>query len=154
VTASHLPVGHRTADEEVPAVEREVVVDMVRRSWPALPVVIAGAGLLRGFDGAFSAGFAVALVIGNFLLAAALLGWAARISPIVMATAAMGGFVGRLVVVTVAFLLVKDQAWVDVPVFGFTLILTHLGLLIWEVRHVSASLAFPGVRPVRDSGGF
>jgi hypothetical protein len=154
VTAPHLPVSHRTAEEEIPAVEREVVLDMVRRSWPALPVLVAGVGLLRGADGAFSAGFAVALVIGNFLLAAAVLGWAARISPIVMATAAMGGFVGRLVVVTVAFLLVKDQSWVDVPAFGFTLILTHLGLLIWEARHISASLAFPGVRPVRDSGGF
>lgn len=143
-----------TVEAEIPAVEREVVLDMVRRAWPAFPAVIAVAGLLRGGDGAFSAAFAVALVVGNFLVAAAILGWAARISPIVMGTAAMGGFVGRLVVVTVAFLLVKDQSWVDVPVFGFTLILTHLGLLIWEARHISASLAFPGVRPVRDSGGF
>lgn len=143
-----------TVEAEIPAVEREVVLDMVRRAAPALPAVIAVAGLWRGADGAFSAAFAVALVVGNFLLAAAILGWAARISPIVMGTAAMGGFVGRLVVVTVAFLLVKDQSWVDVPVFGFTLILTHLGLLIWEARHISASLAFPGVRPVRDSGSF
>jgi hypothetical protein len=154
VTAPPMPPRTRTVADDIPAVEREVVVDMVRRAWPALPAVIAGAGLLRGADGAFSAAFAVGLVLLNFLLAAAVLGWAARISPIVMATAAMGGFVGRLVVVTVAFLLVKDQAWVDVPVFGFTLILTHLGLLIWEARHVSASLAFPGVRPARDSGGF
>lgn len=137
---------------DVPAVEAEVVLDMVRRAAPVLPLVILVAGLLRGFDGAWSAAFAVALVIGNFLLAAALLGWAARISPVVMAAAAMGGFVGRLVVVTVAFLLVKDQAWVDVAAFGFTLILTHLGLLIWETRHVSASLAFPGVKPVRARG--
>ena len=137
---------------EVPAVEREVVVDMVRRAAPVLPVVVLVAGLVRGVHGAESAAFAVALVIANFLLAAALLGWAARISPVVMATAAMGGFVGRLVVVTVAFLLVKDQAWVDVATFGFTLILTHLGLLIWETRHVSASLAFPGVKPARARG--
>ena len=134
---------------EIPAVEREVVVDMVRRAAPVLPAVVLVAGLVRGLDGAYSAAFAVALVIGNFLLAAALLGWAARISPVVLAAAAMGGFVGRLVVITVAFLLVKDQAWVDVAAFGFTLIVTHLGLLIWETRHVSASLAFPGVKPAR-----
>ncbi|MDQ2827102.1 MAG: ATP synthase subunit I [Actinomycetota bacterium] len=137
---------------DTPAVEREVVVDMVRRAAPVLPVVILVAGLARGADGAYSAAFAVAVVVGNFLLAAALVGWAARISPVVMATAAMGGFVGRLVVVTVAFLLVKDQAWVDVATFGFTLILTHLGLLIWETRHISASLAFPGVKPARARG--
>ena len=137
---------------DTPPVEREVVVDMIRRAAPALPVLILVAGLTRGADGAWSAAYAVALVVANFLLAAALVGWAARISPVAMAATAMGSFAGRLVVVTVAFLLVKDQAWVDVVVFGFTLILTHLGLLIWETRHVSASLAFPGVKPVRARG--
>lgn len=137
---------------DAPLVEREVVVDMIRRAAPALPVVILVAGLARGSDGAYSAAFAIALVVGNFLLAAALLGWAARISPVVMASVAMGGFVGRLLVVTVAFLLVKDYSWVDVATFGFTLIVTHLGLLIWEARHVSASLAYPGVKPARARG--
>jgi putative Mn2+ efflux pump MntP len=137
---------------EIAAVESEVVVDMVRRALPALPVVLLVAGLARGADGALSAAFAIALVVGNFLVAAALLGWAARISPVVLAATAMGGFAGRLLVVTVAFLLVKDQPWIDVAAFGFTLILTHLGLLIWEARHVSASLAFPGVRPTRARG--
>jgi hypothetical protein len=136
-----------TLQAETPAVEREVVVDMVRRAAPALPVLVLVAGLLRGMDGAWSAAFAVALVVLNFLLAAALIGWAARISPVAMAATAMGSFAGRLLLVTVAFLLVKDQAWVDVVAFGFTLIVTHLGLLIWETRHVSASLAFPGVKP-------
>jgi len=150
VTAPVTPLGD--ADLGIPAVEREVVVDMVRRALPALPVVLLVAGLARGTDGAQSAAFAVALVVGNFLAAAALLGWAARISPVVFGAAAMGGFAGRLIVITVAFLLVKDQPWIDVAVFGFTLILTHLGLLIWEARHVSASLAFPGVRPPRARG--
>jgi hypothetical protein len=141
-----------SALSDIPAVEREVVFDMVRRALPALPVVLLVAALARGTDGALSAAFAIALVVGNFLLAAALLGWAARISPVVFGAAAMGGFAGRLVVITVAFLLVKDQPWIDVAAFGFTLILTHLGLLIWEARHVSASLAFPGVRPARARG--
>jgi hypothetical protein len=138
-------------DVETPAVEREVVLDMVRRAAPALPVLILVAGLARGMDGAWSAAFAVGLVVANFLLAAALIGWAARISPVAMAATAMGSFAGRLLLVTVAFLLVKDQAWVDVVAFGFTLIVTHLGLLIWETRHVSASLAFPGVKPAVTS---
>ena len=134
---------------DTPAVEREVVVDMVRRAAPLLPLPIVVAGVLRGGDGAWSAGYAVALVIANFFLAAGLLAWAARISPVAMAATAMGGFVLRLLLVTVAFLAVKDQAWLDVVSFGFTLIITHLGLLIWETRHVSASLAFPGVKPER-----
>ena len=27
------------------------------------------------------------------------------------------------------------------------MIVTHLGLLFWETRYVSASLAFPGLKP-------
>lgn len=141
-----------TTAVDTPAVEREVVVDMIRRAAPVLPALVLVAGLLRGVDGAWSAAFAVALVVANFFLAAALIGWAARISPVAMAATAMGSFAGRLMIVTVAFLLVKDQAWMDVVAFGFTLILTHLGLLIWETRHVSASLAFPGVKPARVRG--
>jgi hypothetical protein len=110
------------------------------------------AGVLRGTDGAFSAAFAVALVILNFVLAAVLLTRAARISPVALAGVAMGGFVARLALIVVAFLIVKDQAWVDVPSFGFTLVITHLGLLLWETRHVSASLAFPAVKPARARG--
>ena len=30
---------------------------------------------------------------------------------------------------------------------GLTIIVTHLGLLFWELRYVSASLAFPGLKP-------
>ena len=40
------------------------------------------------------------------------------------------------------------------PALGFaacrsasTIIVTHLGLLFWELRYVSASLAFPGLKP-------
>ena len=36
---------------------------------------------------------------------------------------------------------------------GVTLIVTHLGMLVWEVGHVSASLAFPGVKPKPAAGG-
>jgi hypothetical protein len=44
-------------------------------------------------------------------------------------------------------LAVKDQSWVAMVPLGMTLIVTHLGLLIWETRHLSLSLAFPAVKP-------
>ena len=28
-----------------------------------------------------------------------------------------------------------------------SIIVTHLGLLLWETKYVSASLAFPGLKP-------
>jgi hypothetical protein len=130
-----------------PAVEAQVAADMARRMLPVLPVLVLVDGLIWGVDGAFSGAFAVALVLGNLALSAAMLGRAARISLSLLMAAALGGFALRLFLITAVFLLVKDQSWVDVPALGFTLIVTHLGLLIWETRHVSASLAYPGLKP-------
>lgn len=147
VEAGPAPGTNLSAPAPGPAVEPKVVADMMRRAWPVPPVLVALAGLVWGADGAASAAFAVALVIANFLFAAALLAGAARISYVLLAVAAMGGFVLRLALITVVVLVVKDQAWVDLVPLGLTLAVTHLGLLIWEARHVSFSLAFPGVKP-------
>ena len=130
-----------------PAVEAQVAGDMVRRMLPVLPVVVVVAGLIWGVDGGLSAGFAVVLVLANLALSAALLGWAARISLALLMGAALGGFALRLVLLAVAVWAVKDQSWVEMVPLGLTLVVTHLGLLIWETRHVSASLAFPGLKP-------
>lgn len=132
-----------------PAVERQVAHDMIRRALPALPVLVLIAGLVWGVDGALSAAFAIGLVTANFLVAAGVLAWAARIGVGAIAFAAMGGFVLRLALITAAVLLVKDQSWVDLLPLGLTIIVTHLGLLIWETRYVSMSLAFP-VTPGRS----
>jgi len=130
-----------------PAVEAEVAADMAKRVLPVLPVLVLVAGLIWGPDGASSALLAVVLVLANLGLSAALLGWAARISLALLMAAALGGFLLRLVLLTAFVYLVKDQPWVDITALGFTLIVTHLGLLIWETRHVSASLAYPGLKP-------
>lgn len=130
-----------------PPVERQVVTDMIRRSLPVLPVLVVVAAIFWGRAGALSAGFAIGLVLVNFLLAATLLEGGARISLALFALAAAGGFVLRLVLITAAVLLVKDHWWVELVPLGFTLVITHLGLLIWEVRHVSTSLAFPSIKP-------
>ena len=67
--------------------------------------------------------------------------------------AALGGFVVRLALLTAVVILVKDQPWVDLVALCLTLVVTHLGLLIWETRHVSASLAFPALKPAPPSAG-
>ena len=139
----------RVTAPNAPPVERQVVSDMIRRSLPALPVLVAVAALFWGVAGAISAAFAIALVLVNFLLAATLLAGAARISTILLAVAAMGGFVVRLALLAVAVLAVADQWWFEPLPLGFTLVLTHLGLLVWEARHVSTSLAFPGLKPAK-----
>ena len=132
-----------------PAVERELVFDMIRRGLPLVGVLVVAAGLLRGEDGVASALFGAGVAIANLLLAACSVAAAARISPVVLAAVTMTGFVVRLALVTVAVLAVRDQPWVDPVTLGATLVITHLGLLVAEVRHVSASLAFPALKPRR-----
>ena len=137
----------RVTADSGPAVEAQIVADMTRRALPAFPVLIVVAGLLWGVNGALSAAFAVALALGNLIVSAVLLGRAARISLALLMVAALGGFLLRLVLLTAAVWVVADRPWVEMVPLGLTLIVTHLGMLIWETRHVSASLAFPALKP-------
>ncbi|HET6950783.1 MAG TPA: ATP synthase subunit I [Acidimicrobiales bacterium] len=130
-----------------PAPERQVAADMVRRALPAVPVVVLLAGLVWGVDGALSATYAAVIVAANFLLAAWVLGAAARVSYGLLMGAALFGYLVRLALIGLAVWAVKDAAWVEPLPLGLTLVVTHLGLLLWELRYVSASLAFPGLKP-------
>ena len=128
-------------------VETELVRDMLRRAVPLAPVVIVVAALFAGSSGAWSALLAVAVVAGNFGLAAVSLSWAARISPTTLMATAFGGFAVRMGIVTVVILAVRHTSWINLSVFAITILATHLGLLFWETKYVGASLAFPGVKP-------
>lgn len=134
-------------DRPPPSVERDVVVDMARRVIPAAPVLLAVAAVGWGVEGVLSALCGIGLALANLAAAAALLGWAARRSPTAVMGAAMLGYVARLGVLTVAVSLLRRLAWVELLPLGLTLLVTHLGLLWWETRHLSLSLAFPGVKP-------
>jgi hypothetical protein len=127
--------------------ELEIVGDMMRRALLLGPVALLVCGLAWGIDGLLSSAFGLGLVIANFLLAAALMAWAGRISPMVLGATVMGSYVVRLALITVAVLLVKDLSWVNLWAMCTTLVVSHLALLIWEARYVSASLAYPGLKP-------
>ena len=141
--------GAPAALEELPAPEQAVARDMVRRSVLFAVPLLAGGALGWGWTGALSVGLALALVLVNFVLGAAVIGWGARMGPAAMMAAAMGGYVVRLGVVTAAVLPVRHHDWFELLPFAVSLLVTHLGLLIVETRHVSASLAFPGLKPSR-----
>ena len=131
-----------------PAPEAEVAKDLARRALPILPVVLLF-GLCWGIDGAMSAAFGLALVVANFLIAAALIGQAAKVSLALLLVATLGGYLVRLALIFGAVLLVKDASWMELWPMGLTLVIAHLGLLWWETRYVSASLAYPGLKPAR-----
>jgi hypothetical protein len=127
--------------------EVEVSKHLVRHGLILGPALVLLSGLIWGIDGALSSAFAVGLVLVNFLLAAFLLARAARISLTMVMVAALGGFALRMGIILAAILLVKEQGWVELLPLAITLLVTHLGLLLWETRYVSASLAFPGLKP-------
>ena len=133
--------------DDGPAVELDIAGDLLRRALPVAPVLVLLGGLGWGWAGALSAAFAVLLVLLNFLLSAALIAWTARISLGLMMGVVLGGFLVRLALIFLAVWAVSGTWWFEPWPLSLTLIVTHLGLLVWETRHVSASLAFPGLKP-------
>ena len=127
--------------------EKGIVADMLLRGSKVVPLWLLVSFLVWGWDGALSAAYGVALIFANFVAAALLLTWAARISPAALMFAALFGFLVRLGALTVAvFAVSKISFFAPVPL-GVTIIVSHLGLLVWETRYVSLSLAYPGLGP-------
>jgi hypothetical protein len=135
------------------APEREVARDIVKRGLWLAPLWILLCGAVWGVEGAASAAYGLAIVLGNFLLAAAIITVTARISPAALMGGVLFGFLIRLGVILLAILLVVNQDWVNVVPLGITIVLFHLGLLFWETSKVSASLAFPGLKPSPNKDG-
>jgi hypothetical protein len=134
---------------EGPAPEVEVSLDMVKRGLIAAPVLIAICGVIWGSDGAYSSAYAIALVLVNFGLSAAIIALTGRISLAVMMGGVLFGYIFRLALIFVAVYVVKDAAWISLPALGTSIIVTHLGLLVWELKYVAISLAHPGLKPAR-----
>ena len=132
-----------------PATEVEVSRDLVKRGVMVAPVLVAICGVIWGGDGVWSSLYGIALVLVNFALAAATISATAKISLGLMMFATLFGYLIRLGLIFLAVYLVKDAAWISLPALGATIIVTHLGLLAWELKFVALSLAHPGLKPAR-----
>jgi hypothetical protein len=136
-----------TGPVEGGAIESKIALDMVKRSVPFIPVMLIISALVWGKNGAISAAVAIAIVLINFLLAAAMLAWAARISVSAIMGAALFGYLLRLVLIAAVVLPLRNQSWFAVWPLGITLVVSHLGLLLWELRHVSIKFSQSGAVP-------
>lgn len=136
-----------TTASDAPAVEQELARDMLKRALPVAPILILLCSIPWGIPGGVSAAYAAAIVLANFALSAALLSWSARISLGLLMGAALFGYLLRLGLIAGAVFAVRNAGWFEPWPLGLTLIVTHLGLLLWELKYVSASLAFPGLKP-------
>lgn len=136
---------------EGPAPEVDVSKDISKRGLIAAPVVIAICGVIWGGDGAWSSAYGIAIVLANFLLAAGIIATTARISLGLMMGGVLFGYLIRLGLIFIAVWVVKEAGWISLPALGATIIVTHLGLLAWELKYVAMSLAHPGLKPVRPN---
>ena len=134
-------------DEAPSAPERRVATDMARRGLLAGPPLVLFCALGWGLDGLWSALLALGLVLMNFLAGAAIIGFCARISPGVLMGGVLGGYFLRLGIITAVVVPIRNAEWFDALPFALVLLVLHIGLLIWELRHVAASLAHPGLYP-------
>ena len=140
-----------TAPLPGPSPEVSVSNDMVKRGLMVAPVLIAICGLIWGVDGAWSSAYAIAIVLVNFALAAGIVAVTAKISLRLMMGSVLFGYLVRLGLIFLAVYLVKDAGWISLPALGATIIFTHLGLLVWELKYVAMSLAYPGLKPKPSS---
>ena len=129
------------------APESDIARDLAVRTVIVAPLMAGIGAAFWGRPGLWSAGYALVIVAANFLLGAAAITWGAKASPAVMFGTVMFGFVARLGIITAAVLPIRNSEWFEVAPFAISLLVTHLGLLAWETRHVAASPAFPGLKP-------
>ena len=101
--------------------EKNIVSDMLSRGLKITPLWLLLSLAIWGVDGVASSAIGLGLIFANFLAAAAFL------------TIAVIGFS-------------KITFFAPVPL-AITIIVSHLGLLVWETRYVSLSLAYPGLGP-------
>ena len=129
------------------APESDIARHLARRAVLVAPVFLVGGLIGWGPTGLCSAALGLVLVAVNFRLGAAIITRATQISINALYGAVLGGYVARLGLMTAVVLVVKAGGWLATVPFAITLLVTHLGLLVWESRHVALTLAAPGRRP-------
>ncbi len=133
-----------------PAGPRGVETSLVRQAMPWVaviaPVALVVSWFVDGVDGLASAAIGVAFGVGNLFASAFLLERAARRGGQYLMAAAVGGFVGRFVLLTVVVFGLMQFAFVNVAILGFVLVGTHLALLTIEA--ITLSRAEPSLESI------
>lgn len=101
------------------------------------PVILAVFWATRGVDGLIASAIGLVIVVGNFLVAGAMLSLAARVSLSFYHAAALFGFFLRLGLITIAVLIISRLVELDRLALGVTVVVAYLGLLTWEAIAVT-----------------
>ena len=114
--------------------ERELVRRLLPFAVPALAIAAAVGAALGGAGAAWSAAIGIAAVALNFVAYAGSVGWAARISPMLVMAVGLGGYVVRVATFTVALLLLNRLAWFSPLAFVAAFVPATVALLAVEMR--------------------
>lgn len=128
---------HDRVEGAATPVEAVLARNTVRRAVWVVPVVLAVAWALRGTDGLLAAALGAGIVVGNFLLAGAILSGAIRVSLAMYHAAALFGFVLRLGLIMVTMLLVVRLVEIDRLAFGISAVAAYMVLLALEAVAVA-----------------
>ena len=113
-------------------IELRMVKRMMLRGIYLAPALILALFIWGGSEYAISAAVGLGLTLLNLFIAAQVIGRVAETAPRMLLVAAMVAFTLGLAVVTGISFVLKSTGVVFFPVTGFTLIGTHLLLVIWE----------------------
>jgi ATP synthase protein I len=114
--------------------ERELVRRLLPFSVPVFAIAVVSGWVLGDAGAAWSAGIGVAAVAANFAGYGYSVAWAARISPTLLMAVALGGFVVRLAILTVALVLLDRLAWFSPVAFVAAFAPTTIALLVVELK--------------------
>ena len=134
-----------------PAPEAAIVRDIIKHGMYVAPLMIGLSALIWGVNGGWSSAYGLVIVLGNFAVAAWMVSYTAKISYALMMGATLFGYIFRLAVIAAAVFLVRNASWTELVPLCMTIVISHVGLLFWELRYVSLSLAFPGLKPKPNS---
>jgi ATP synthase protein I len=123
-----------------PEPERALIRRVTPFAVPAALLAYVVGALFGGADAGWSAVIAVVLVYLNFLANALSISWAASISPTLVSIVALGGYVIRLIIYTVALVLLNQLSWFSPVAFALTLVPAIVGLLIFEAKALSGRM--------------
>lgn len=146
---SHISV--LAMNDKGPAPEAAIGRDLVKHGLIVAPVLLGLGAIFWGADGAWSSAYGLTIVLGNFALAAFLVSFSARISYALLMGATLFGYIVRLGIISAAVYFVRNASWVELIPLCMTIVIAHVGLLFWELRYVSLSLAFPGLKPKQNN---
>jgi hypothetical protein len=118
-------------------VEATIARHTAQRALFVGPVILGIFWATRGVDGLIAAAIGLAVVVGNFLVAGAMLSLAARVSLSLYQAAALFGFFLRLGLITLVVLIISRLVELDRLALGVTVVVAYLGLLTWEAIAVT-----------------